>query len=199
MTKTTKQTVAGVMLFCASFSALMGIITAEAFYPVAYSTHSNEISDLGATRPPESVWYQPSATIFNLSMILTGLLVIGAVGLLAKTSFDKPTLVATGLFGLGVLSVGIFPGNTGNPHVLAAMITFLVGGVAGIVSSRTIDSPLRFLFIVLGLVALLFWFLAGAFVPILGPGGTERWIAYPLLLWLASYGGYLANAKGKNH
>ena len=43
----------------------MGIITAEALYPGTFSTGANEISDLGGTRPPNSVILQPSATIFN--------------------------------------------------------------------------------------------------------------------------------------
>jgi len=55
--------------------ALMGIITAEPFRP-GYSTRDEAISDLGASMLPESVALQPSATIFNATMILTGLLVI---------------------------------------------------------------------------------------------------------------------------
>ena len=28
----------------------------------------------------------------------------------------------------------------------------------------------------------------------IGDGGTERWVAYPILLWLTGFGGYLMNA-----
>ena len=58
----------GGLLFVAGATILMGIITAEALYPGTFSTGANEISDLGGTRPPNSVILQPSATIFNLSM-----------------------------------------------------------------------------------------------------------------------------------
>ncbi len=66
---------AGVLLLLAGFIAFMGIITAEALYPEGYSTSKNAISDLGATEPPDSVIEKPSATVFNVAMIVTGLLV----------------------------------------------------------------------------------------------------------------------------
>ncbi len=65
-------------LFAAGVIAFMGIITAEALYPSGYSTSQNEISDLGATEPPDSVIEQPSATIFNTTMIVCGVLVLAA-------------------------------------------------------------------------------------------------------------------------
>ena len=67
---------AGTLLFLAGFIALMGIITGEIFYPSGYSNGNSEISDLGSTRPPETLIYQPSAAIFNGTMILTGILVL---------------------------------------------------------------------------------------------------------------------------
>jgi len=56
----------------------MGIITAEAFYPPGYSRFKNEISDLGATRQPNSVGFEPSSTIFNAIMLLAGIMVLVA-------------------------------------------------------------------------------------------------------------------------
>jgi hypothetical protein len=72
----------GLLFFLAGAIILMGIITAEIFYPAGYSTANSEISDLGATRPPHSVSYQPSASIFNLTMIVGGLLIIFASSIL---------------------------------------------------------------------------------------------------------------------
>ena len=69
---------AGLLFFVAGSVILMGIITAEIFYPPGYSTANSEISDLGATRPPDSISYQPSASIFNATMILGGLLILAA-------------------------------------------------------------------------------------------------------------------------
>ena len=47
------------------------------------------------------------------------------------------------------------------------------------------------LYIGLGMTTLVFWFGAGFFILILGMGGTERWVAYPVVLWMAGYVGYL--------
>jgi hypothetical membrane protein len=64
-----KLKLSGLLLFLAGSIALMGIITAEAFYPSSYTTFHSEISDLGATKPPNSLIYQPSASIFNITML----------------------------------------------------------------------------------------------------------------------------------
>jgi Protein of unknown function (DUF998) len=70
-------TIGGLLLVVAGAAILMGIITAEALYPAAYNTHRNTISDLGAMRPLNLI-RQPSAAIFDWTMIVTGILVIAA-------------------------------------------------------------------------------------------------------------------------
>ena len=62
----------GSLLTIAGVTILMGIITAEALYPNAYTTGGSEISDLGGTRPPNSLIFQPSAMIFDVSMAASG-------------------------------------------------------------------------------------------------------------------------------
>ncbi len=71
---------AGVLYSTAGFVVLMGIITAETKYPFwrHYSTRQ-EISDLGGTRPPHSVVTQPAATIFDVTMMVAGVLLLVAV------------------------------------------------------------------------------------------------------------------------
>ena len=50
-----------------------GIITAETKYPVfRHYTTQQEISDLGGTAPPHSIVTQPSAMIFDTTMIIAG-------------------------------------------------------------------------------------------------------------------------------
>lgn len=186
---------AGALLVLAGAVALMGIISAEALYP-GYSTSSNEISDLGASEPPNSIIRQPSATIFNLTMIATGLLVIGATALLWRTGFALLAMVPLGLFGLGALLVGVFPGNTGTTHALAALLTFVAGGVAAITAATAVRSPFRYMAPVLGAISLLTlasYYLLGSASPMaaFGVGGLERWIAYPVLLFILALGGYL--------
>jgi hypothetical membrane protein len=187
----------GTLLFVAGAVILMGIISAEALYPEAYSTSLNEISDLGGTRPPESLIFQPSATIFNISMIVIGLMVM-AGSVFAQRAFSRlsVTLPIT-ILGAAALGVGLFPGNTGTPHAIFAMITFVSGGVAAITASRVATAPFRYVSMVLGAVALLTlgsYMLVGDASPLggLGVGGVERWIVYPVVLWVTAFGGYLS-------
>ncbi len=188
--------VAGALLFAAGVIAFMGIVTAEALYPEGYSTSENAISDLGATEPPDSIIEQPSATIFDTAMIVCGVMVLAAAFCIQQGFRRKAAAIFIGLFGLGVLGVGVFPGDTGNVHAIFAMFTFVAGGVAAIVSLTLTTSPFRYFSIVLGAVALamlLLYMIMGDSSPVaaLGMGGVERWVAYPILLWTVGLGGHL--------
>src|SRR5215208_4255434 len=90
---------AGVLLSAAAGVILMGIITAEALYSAAYSTFDNEISDLGATRPPGSVSYQPSAAIFDGIMVASGALILAAAFLAQRGMRRRAVSVWLGVFG----------------------------------------------------------------------------------------------------
>jgi len=198
--------VAGTLLFLAGAVVLMGIITAEALYPASYSTASNTVSDLGGTLPSEGgVVLQPSATIFDATMVVSGLMIVAAAYGLQRALGRRAVTVPTALLGIGVLGVGIFPGNTGL-HPLFALLAFVAGGLAAILSYKVSESPLRYVVAVLGAVALLMLVLGmlGAPQPdgmgllgnegpiaALGAGGLERWVAYPVVLWLTTFGGYL--------
>ena len=181
---------AGILLFLAGFIALMGIITGEIFYPAGYSTANSEISDLGSTRPPEALIFQPSATIFNSTMILTGILVITGAFFAHRAGWERWSSLLLALVGLGILGVGIFPGNVGTLHGLSAMLTFIGGGIAAVMSSRALLGPFRFIAVLLGCVTLLSLLGMGVLIPVLGDGGAERWIAYPVIFWLTGLGGY---------
>lgn len=188
--------VAGALLFAAGVIFLMGIITAEALYPEGYSTAQSELSDLGATEPPDSVIEEPSATIFNTVMIVSGALVLGASFCLLRGFRRVPAPVLIALFGVGVVGVGVFPGDHGTIHALFALLAFTSGGVAAIVSWSLATSPFRYFSVVLGavsLLVLLFYFILGDSTPMapLGDGGIERWVAYPILLWMTGLGGHL--------
>lgn len=187
----------GLLLYLAGTMIILGIITGEIFYPPGYSSAVNDISDLGSTRPPNSIIYQPSATIFNMTMIITGSMILVATGLLHKFYQKWWFSILLGVFGLGILGVGIFPGNRVPYHGIFSLLTFLSGGVVAIFSFRVIPSPFRYLGVGLGSIALLFLFTSNWFIPILGSGGTERWVAYPIVLWLIGFGGYLLGWSSK--
>jgi hypothetical membrane protein len=194
---TTDLRLGGGLLFVAGAMILMGIITAEALYPGTFSTGANEISDLGGTRPPNSVVLQPSATIFNLSMTLIGVLVMAGSWFVHRAFGRRSVTIPIAALGVGALGVGLFPGNTGTPHAIFAMATFISGGTASISAARLTSAPFRYLSLFLGaasLTTLGMYMLLGDGSPmaVLGIGGVERWIVYPIVLWITTFGGYLS-------
>ena len=186
-------TLAGLLFFLAGSIILMGIITGETFYPeeLTYTTADSMISDLGATEPPNSIITQPSATIFNLTMIISGILILVGTYFLFRSFNDRAAAILVGLLGLGALGVGVFPGNINPQHPLFAMTTFISGGLSAIYSYRLIKSPFKYMAVILGLIAIFFLFTANMFMPVMGGGGVERWVAYPVILWIIGFGGYL--------
>lgn len=187
----------GILLFLAGSIALMGIITAEALYPSGtnYTTFSSEISDLGATKPPNSIIYQPSASIFNTAMLLSGLMALTATFFQHK-HFKKPAVsIPLGLFGLGLVGIGIFSGEKAPYHGMSSMLTFLSGGLSAILSSKIVSAPFKYIGILFGSISLATWaaavFIPDIIFPFIGMGGTERWLVYPLVLWITGLGGYL--------
>jgi hypothetical membrane protein len=84
--RTLSQKLAGVLLSVAGAAILMGIITGEALYPAPYSTATNTISDLGGTMPSEGgLVLQPSAAIFDATMLVTGPMILVAAYLVHRT------------------------------------------------------------------------------------------------------------------
>ena len=194
---TTDLRLGGLLLTVAGATILMGIITAEALYPATFTTGGNEISDLGGTRPPDSRIFQPSAAIFDVSMIAIGILVIAASWFVDRAFGRRSVTIPMTVLGIGALGVGLFPGNTGNPHAIFAMVTFVAGGVAAISAARVASGPFRLVSLVLGaasLVTLVTYMVVGDAGPMasLGIGGVERWIVYPVVLWVVAFGGYLS-------
>jgi hypothetical membrane protein len=191
--------ISGVLYFLAGSLALMGIITSEAFYPSGYTTFNNEISDLGSTKPPNIIIHQPSASIFNITMLLVGLLSLVA-SLYQHNHFRKLLFtIPIILFGLGLVGVGLFPGNMSPYHGISSLLGFLSGSIAAILSFQIISAPFKYLAIAFGLIGMVSWiivvFAPNLIVPFIGLGGTERWIVYPVMLWLTGFGGYLMNEK----
>jgi hypothetical protein len=50
--------------------------------------------------------------------------------------------------------------------------------------------------VVLGAITLITLLFAGMLIPVLGDGGTERWIAYPIIFWITGLGGYFLGESG---
>ena len=192
------RSMAGFGLSVSGFIGFMGIITAEVLYP-NYSTRQ-DISDLGSTRPPDPVIHEPSATIFNSTMLLTGAIVVLSAYLLYQAMHRRGFPVALAVFGFGAFGVGVFPGDVTPWHGLFALLTFFMGGITVLLSTRVVSRPFSFLCGLFGGVSFLTLvsvFFFGLVVrgphplEFLGAGGIERWVVYPLVLWLLTFGGYL--------
>ena len=194
--RTRDRKVAGLCLTLAGVGILMGSITAEALFTGAYSTHADTLSHLGASEPPNSVVTQPSAAIFDVTMLVTGALILAGAWFLHRALRRKAVSIPTALLGTGVLGVGVFPLTNPGFHTVFAMIAFFAGGVGMILASRATARPFRYLWTTLGAVSLVAITL-GIFLPdwapvaSLGEGGIERWNSYPIVLWLVAYGSYL--------
>jgi hypothetical membrane protein len=200
--------VAGVLLSLAGAAILLGFITAEALYPGVYTTHTNTVSHLGASEPPNSVVLQPAAAIFDLTMVVTGAMILAGAWFAYRALRRKAVLIPTALLGVGTLGVGVFPLTHPAPHTLFAFTAFLAGGIAVVLSSGVATAPFRYLWTTLGATALgatvlaLDAFRSWAPMVELGEGGLERWIVYPIVLWLVAFGSYLlaiANPTDAQH
>ncbi len=69
-------------------------------------------------------------------------------------------------------------------------------GLIGPVAYKVEMSPFRYFSVIMGatsLLNLLLYYVLGESSPfvLFGLGGLERWIAYPILLWVTGFGGYL--------
>lgn len=191
--------IAGLLLSLAGAAILLGFITAEALYSGVYTTHTNTVSHLGASEPPNSVVLQPSAAIFDITMLVTGAMIIAGAWYAYRALRRKAVLIPTALLGIGAVGVGIFPLTHPAPHTLFAFTAFLAGGIAIVLSARLTSTPFRYLWMLLGTVALGatvlgVFFLEWAPVAELGEGGIERWVVYPVVLWLVAFGSYLMGA-----
>ena len=176
------QTIGGFLIFAGSGLFLLGMIIAEARYP-GYSVSQNMISDLGIG---------PTALLFNSVTVLYGLATIASVSSIRHSLRSVVFPILLGLSGIGVLGVGLFPENLGRIHDISAATAFVFGSLAAIYASRILLTPFRYLSGYLGtfsIVAVLL-FVIGSYHG-LGPGGMERMVAYPIIIWSMGLGGAL--------
>ncbi len=182
---------AGFILSVGTIEFILAMNVAEFLYP-GYSTSQNYISDLGATCRTTCTIVQPTSTIFNTSVFLLGLAIISGSYLLYREFGKKAFSGLLILSGIGALGVGVFPETFPLEHQLFSLIVFLFGGLSAIFAYTFETRSFSFLSIVLGLITLtaLALYISGIYLSI-GPGGMERMVAYPALLWGVGLGGYL--------
>jgi hypothetical membrane protein len=178
--------IAGSLIFIAATQFALLLITAETRFP-GYNVSTNYISDLGIGS---------SSLIFNSSVFIMGLLILIGSVFLQRAFNCKVLTVLLILTSIGTMGVGIFTENSGSVHPIVSLIAFLFGGLSAVASFRLLKQPFSTLAIILGITSLaaLTLFAIGEYAG-LGAGGMERMILYPILMWGAGFGAYIA---GKN-
>ena len=185
----------GVFLFIGAVQFILGMLIAEFLYP-GYSASVNYISDLGATCRTTCIIYQPSASIFNTSVSLLGVLTIVSSYFLWREFHNRLISLLLGFSGIGMVGVGLFPETAGIVHSIVSFIAFFFGGLTAIATYKLMKAPFAYLSVLMGMIGLiaLALFISEIFLG-LGPGGMERMMAYPLLLWVIGFGGNLMSSE----
>jgi hypothetical membrane protein len=179
----------GVLFFLLGVAFITLTMLAASIAP-AYDFKGGAISDLGVI--------DQTAPLFNTLLVVMGVLNI-AGGYLYYRSHRRAWLLALYVVGgIGTLGAGLFPLSTGGLHSTFALIAFLFYNLEGLGTAAVLAGPMRILGLIAGAVGLVYTVLMvigdsgnpAVFGPI-GHGGSERMIAYPIMLWLVALGGYL--------
>ena len=193
-----REKLPGALLFIAATQFVLCLEIAESLYP-GYSLSDNWISDLGVG---------PSAIIFNGSVFLLGLFILFGTYFQRKNSDFKILNIFLAIMAIGTMGIGVFTEDFSYVHGAIAAVAFLFAGISEIASAKVLKKPLSTISIILGIITLVALVLystgmatSGSITsaqPIdsifflgLGPGGMERLIVYPALMWLAGFGGHL--------
>jgi hypothetical protein len=134
---------------------------------------------------------------------------LGAFYLFRNTG-RKRLMILNLIPGIGFFLAGASPENVNLVVHSVGTIGFPLGAVAAILSYRTIRSFFRYLSLALGtlsmfstIIIFVGWrvvcgtcgYQQGLSQAVLGLGGWESMIIYPLLIWLIGFGNYLMTAR----
>jgi len=179
--KYTNKIIAGMLIFIGTALLFLGIMISEALYPGYHVTQV--ISDLGVG---------PAAWLFNSTVFIFGLFLIISAYLLLNIGTNRYFTILLGLAGTGAILVGLIPETQGVPHVIAATMVFLSGGLCALTGYKVFRGPFSLFSPVFGCITLvaMVLFVSNIYLG-LGRGGMERMIAYPLIVWALGAGAYL--------
>src|SRR5438132_8518421 len=191
--------IGGILAIVAAAQWIIGVFIAQAYYP-SYSITQNDLSDLGATchnaimpTPGSCLIFQPSSIIWNTVLSLFGILTMAFAYMIYRGLGNRLFSTLVGLFGLGALIAGVVPENVDlTTHGLGALVSFVAGAIAAITVYRVrLEAPsyFRYLSMLFGVISLagLAIMLSVSFATlegsVIGHGGDERIIVYPLMVW----------------
>lgn len=178
----------GLFYAIAGILALLSTTTAEEVVP-GYSVKYQAISALGGAGYPTMIYWD--AQIF-----IIGLLWITGTRLLFRQTKYLFTSIPFYLVGVGLILVSLNPWNI-NPalHMIGAEFAAIFGALSALLSYKITKNSLKYTSFSLGALSFFGYFFATPISFILGPGGAERLIYYPIFFWAILFGGVLV---GKN-
>ncbi len=180
-----KASWAGTLLFCGGVAFALVNTIAESLYP-GYNVRTDALSLLGAVNAPTHLLWNSAVIVLAVTWFLGAFLLFHRARQWLTLNLLPP---------LGVLLVGLFPiGTVERIHVWSALFVFSVSGIVILLDAHLMRGMFRYLSGALGAVSLICLVLS-TLLPIggrlLGYGGAERIIVYPIILWLVSLGVYL--------
>jgi hypothetical membrane protein len=198
--------IGGLALLVGSVQFVVAMAVTQFGWTTPYSLLTNYISDLGAahcgywTGTDPRYICSPWHVVFDTSIVLLGLLTIAAALLIYRAFRDNRVtilgLILFALTGAGAIGVGLSPEDVDlRVHTLSALLAFAAGNSSLLVLGVSIwrDARWHRAFGGLSLAAgLTGWTALVLFVidrwGALGPGGMERIVVAPVLLWAAVIG-----------
>lgn len=187
--------IGGVLYIIAIFQFFAFELVAETLYP-GYSVAKNYISDLGGAclNPPSilhCVVHQPTATIFDATVVVLGLMLLAGTLVVYVGTRKKLYFAASAVADVGILLVGVFPEPTGWPHAILSVTLFYALGISLILAWTIANgNVIRYVTVVAGILTLLFN-VDNSAAGTIGVGGQERLLVLSALLGLVALGGYL--------
>lgn len=190
-----QKRIAGVFFFLLAAQFIVVCTLAAAIAP-DYDFKHAAISDLGT--------FPSTAMVFNTSLMIVGVFnILG--GYFYFRIHRKWWLFSCFLLaGIGAAGAGLFPLDKFEVHGLFALAAFLFFNIQAIASGTLLRGPIKFFAIIVGTLGLAYVIVMiigdsgnpAVFGPI-GHGGAERLIAYPPMLWLIAFGGYLMGENSR--
>lgn len=190
---------AGAILFIVgSVEFILGMIVVQSQY-AGYSLTQNYISDLGGVHSPWALGFDASVIILGICGIFACLLIWSAFPAGASRVLGLGFLM---IGSAGAIGVGVFPETTpvlhGQMHDIVSAIAF-VGAGLGLTILFWAMAPgphwraSRPFTLACGVVTLVACVLSETSINLgLGPGGMERLIVAPVLLWAIVEGVHIA-------
>jgi hypothetical membrane protein len=181
--------VPGLLLFLLS-AQFMTVIMLGASIAPGYHYNEAAISDLGVIGE--------TALLFNASLIVVGVLNLAGGYLFYRWHAKAWLLALFGLAGIGAAGAGAVSLNTSDLHSIFALVAFVFFNLEAIGCAAVLPGPMKVISALAGSIGVVFVVLmvigdggnTDAF-GVIGHGGTERMIVYPVMLWMMALGGYL--------